>query len=247
MRDFDLEAKDNFGRLYNYSVDSLFRELMLKDFSPFIDKGSKAKSLEIGSFDGSMTEQILSYVKDLTVVEPSASLARKLESRFKGRVKVLNSTIEDYATEEKFVNIFLVHTLEHVDDPVVVLGRIKNLLAPKGRVFIAVPNANALSRQIAVHMGLISHNSAVLESELQQGHLRTYSIDTLRRDILRANFSIEMLSGVFLKALANFQLDAAIRHKVIGQDYIEAANSLAKIFPDFSASLVAVCRPQLGK
>ena len=241
MRDFDLEAQDNDGRLYNYNVDTLFRNLMLRDFSPFIDTRSGERSLEIGSYDGSMTEQILHYVENLTVVEPSIELANKLNIRFEGRVEVINSTIENFNTHEKFSNIFLVHTLEHVDNPVLVLSQIKNLLTPRGRVFIAVPNANALSRQIAVHMGLISHNSAVLESERNQGHLRTYSMDTLRRDILSASLSIELLSGVFLKALANFQLDTALREKIISQDYIEAANSLAKIFPDYSASLIAVC------
>lgn len=241
MRNFNDEAQDNSGRQYNYSSDLIFRALMLKDFSPLIDGSSKSKTLEIGSYDGSMTQQILEYVPSLTVVEPSFDLSEKLRARFGSTISVVVSTIEDFSSDIKFDNIFLIHTLEHVDSPVAVLEKIQRHLSPAGRLFIAVPNANALSRQIAVHMGVITHNSAVLESESKQGHLRTYSVDTLRRDILKSNLRIDLLSGVFLKAMANFQLDLAISQNIIDDSYIQAANSLAKIYPDFSASLIAVC------
>jgi 2-polyprenyl-3-methyl-5-hydroxy-6-metoxy-1,4-benzoquinol methylase len=241
MRNFDQEAQDNSGRQYNYASDLLFRELMLEDFSSYMDISSNSKSLEIGSYDGSMTEQILKYTPNLTVVEPSFDLSKAISNRFGSKISVVNSTIEDFSYHENFDNIFLVHTLEHVDSPVEVLQKIMQHLTPTGRLFIAVPNANALSRQIAVHMGLISHNAAVLESESKQGHLRTYSIDTFRRDILASGLLIEHLSGVFLKALANFQLDEAIEHNIIDKKYFDAANSLAKVYPDYSASLIAIC------
>lgn len=63
----------------------------------------------------------------------------------------------------------------------------------------------------------------------------------MRRDINASGFSLVLLSGVFLKALANFQLDSALESGIIDDAYINAANSLAKIYPDFAASLIAVC------
>jgi SAM-dependent methyltransferase len=240
MRNFDNEARDN-SRQYNYRFDTIFRDLMLRDFERFIDKDEHSNSLEIGSFDGSMTSQILNFVDFLHIVEPSNELINVVESKFPKRVKTYFGTFEDVDFSIKFENIFLIHTLEHLDDPIGALSKIRSLLTPAGKLFLAVPNANAISRQIGVHMGLIPSNAAVLDSESLQGHVRTYSIDTLRRDILSSGLSIEMISGVFLKALANFQLDQALESGIIGRDYIEAANSLAKIYPDFSASLIAVC------
>lgn len=240
-RDFDLEAKDN-SRQYNYKFDTIFRELMLKDFAKFIASSEETNSLEIGSFDGSMTAQILEYVDFLDVVEPSSQMVAIVNAKFSGKVRTHEGTLEDVNLSRKFDNIFLIHTLEHLDNPVDALLKIKTLLTPNGRLFLAVPNANALSRQIGVHMGLIPSNAAVLESEALQGHVRTYSLDTFRGDILAAGLRVELLSGVFLKAFANFQLDAALDSGIINNAYIEAANSLAKLYPDFSASLIAVCK-----
>ena len=241
MRDFDNEAQSN-SRLYNYNSDVIFRDLMLMDFAPFINKNPDATSLEIGSYDGSMTSQILNHVNFLHVVEPSQELITIVENKFPEKVKTCHGTLEDVDLQLKFDNIFLIHTLEHLDDPVAALVKIKSLLTPTGRLFLAVPNANALSRQIGVHMGLIPNNSAVLDSEARQGHVCTYSIDTLRRDIIDSGFQIQLLSGVFLKALANFQIDRAMEQDIISMEYVIAANSLAKIYPDFSASLIAICR-----
>jgi SAM-dependent methyltransferase len=240
MRNFDDEARDN-SRQYNYKFDTIFRDLMLRDFSNYIATDKNSNSLEIGSFDGSMSSQILNYVDFLHIVEPSAEMIKLVEGKFPGKIKTYHGTLEEIDLSIKFDNIFLVHTLEHLDDPVGALAKIKKLLTPAGKLFLAVPNANAISRQIGVHMGLIPSNAAVLESESLQGHVRTYSVDTFRRDILGAGLKIEMISGVFLKALANFQLDRALESGIINSEYIEAANSLAKVYPDFSASLIAVC------
>lgn len=241
MRDFDKEAKDN-TRLYNYNFDGVFRKLMLEDFSPYMDLSDTANTLEIGSFDGSMTDQILQHVSFLHVVEPSSEMVSIVESKFPGRVKTFHGTLENIDLGMKFENIFLIHTLEHLDNPTEALAKIRTLLTPSGRLFLAVPNANAISRQIGVHMGLIPNNTAVLESEALQGHLRTYTLDTFRRDIVESGLELEFLSGVFFKAFANFQLDKALDAGIIDMNYVYGANSLAKIYPDLSASLIAVCR-----
>ena len=241
MRNFDDEAKDN-SRLYNYKFDSIFRTLMLQDFKNYINQSTIAKSLEIGSFDGSMTTQILEYVDFLHIVEPSKEMISSVEAKFGSRIKTFHGTLEEVDLELKFDNVFLIHTLEHVNNPIDVLMKIKELLTSTGRLFIAVPNGNAISRQIGVHMGLIPYNTVVLENESLQGHVRTYTLDTFRHDLLKSGLQIDLISGVFFKSLANFQLDKALELGIIDLDYVNASNSLAKIYPDFAASLIAVCR-----
>ncbi len=47
----------------------------------------------------------------------------------------------------------MTHVLEHLDDPVKVLKRVKDeWLSDNGKFFLVCPNANAPSRQIAVKM-----------------------------------------------------------------------------------------------
>jgi len=44
-----------------------------------------------------------------------------------------------------------------------------------------------------------------------------------------------------VKPLANFQFDQAIAAGIVSDAYLQACNDLAKIYPDLSASLFAVC------
>jgi len=94
-----------------------------------------------------MTEQILEYFPAITVIEGASELAQAVQARLPGKVSVIVAMLEEAEVVQRFDNVFLVHTLEHIDDPVAVLARIRNWLSAGGRLFVAVPNANALSRQ----------------------------------------------------------------------------------------------------
>jgi 2-polyprenyl-3-methyl-5-hydroxy-6-metoxy-1,4-benzoquinol methylase len=238
-RNFNSEIEDNSFRAYNYGFDVITRQFLLQEFSRNFDSIS-AKVLEVGSYDGSMTELILDYFEEIDVVEASSKMANVVREKFGHRVSVHEGMIEEIRIQDKYDAIFLIHTLEHVTDPTSVLLKLKSLLAVKGKIFIAVPNANALSRQIAVSMGIIKYNHDVPEGEAAQGHLRTYSLDTLLFEFKKADLRVIDSGGVILKALANFQLDAALSAGIIDEKYIQAANELARKYPDFSTSIYAV-------
>jgi hypothetical protein len=123
------------------------------------------------------------------------------------------------------------------------LGRIRSWLAPRGRLFVAVPNAHAASRQIAVGMGLIPYASAVTEGEHLHGHRRTYSLDVLKNDMVQAGFRIEDSGGIMFKPLANFQLDQCLAQGIIGDTFLEGCYEFGKLYPDLCASVFAVCSP----
>jgi 2-polyprenyl-3-methyl-5-hydroxy-6-metoxy-1,4-benzoquinol methylase len=238
-RNFDSEIQDNSFRDYNYGFDVITRRFLLQEFSRNFDVNA-AKVLEVGSYDGSMTEQILDYFEKIDVVEASSKMAQVVQKKFGHRVRVHQGLIEDIIIKEKYDVIFLIHTLEHVTDPTSVLVKLKSMLAEGGKIFIAVPNANALSRQIAVNMGIINYNHDVPEGEAAQGHLRTYALDTLLFEFKKVHMKVIDSGGVILKALANFQLDAALSAGIIDEKYINAANELARKYPDFSTSIYAV-------
>lgn len=238
-RNFNEETHDNSFRNYNYGFDVITRKFLLQEFSKFFNVNSD-KVLEVGSYDGSMTELILEYYKEIDVIEAASDMAKVVQDRLGNRVTVYQGMIEEIQTETKYDVIFLIHTLEHVTEPTSVLTKLKSLLSPQGKIFVAVPNANALSRQIAVSMGIINFNHDVPDGEAAQGHLRTYSLDTFLFEFKKANMNVIDSGGVILKAFANFQMDAALSAGIIDGKYITAANNLAKKYPDFATSIYAI-------
>jgi len=238
-RNYNEELQNNSFREYNYKFDVITRRYLLKEFSKYFRVNSD-KVLEVGSYDGSMTELILEYFKEVDVVEASSEMAQTVQGRFGERVSVFQGLIEDVQLKSKYDVIFLIHTLEHVMDPGLVLNKLKGMLTPDGKIFVAVPNANALSRQIAVSMGIVNYNHDVPEGEAAQGHVRTYSLDTLLFEFKKIDATVIDFGGVILKAFANFQIDAAISAGIIDENYINAANDLAKKYPDFSTSIFAI-------
>jgi len=238
-RDHDLEFQDNEERRYSYDFDGIVREHLLRRLAPVLRPDGA--TLELGAYKGDMTEQLLEYFDSLDVVEASPILADEVRARFPGRVQVTTGLFEDVTPERQYDNVFLVHTLEHLDDPVGVLTRVAGWLTEGGLLFIAVPNANALSRQIAVQMGLIAHNSAITPGEFQHGHRRTYSLDTLLSDVRDAGLRVVDFGGVIVKPLANFQFDRALETGIVTREYVDACDRLAVVYPDLASSIFASC------
>lgn len=239
-RDFNNEYQDNEGRKYAYNFDfDVMHPFMLKSFIPFLKEG---KLLELGSFQGSFTKRFLPYFNDITCVEASDEAIKIAKNKFGDKVKFIHSMFESTDLPSKYENIVLTHVLEHLDDPVLVLKRINDeWLSDDGRLFLVCPNANAPSRQIAVKMGLISHNSAVTDPEKEHGHNITYTLDTLERDAKAAGLNVVRRSGIFFKALANFQWDRLLKTDIISPEYLEGCYQLGQQYPDLCSSIFLMC------
>lgn len=239
-RNFNKEFDDGVGRKYAYSFDfDVMHSYMIEAFRPFLCTGS---ALELGSFKGDFTKRLLTLFKDITCVEASKVAIGEAKKRLTKGVHFIEGTFETVEMTKKFDNVFLTHVLEHVDDAVGVLRRINNeWLSETGRLFLVCPNANAPSRQIAVKMGLISHNAAITPGESQHGHHRTYSLDTLERDAVASGLKVLHRSGIFFKALANFQWDRLLETDIISKEYLEGCYKLGHQYPDLCASIFLLC------
>lgn len=239
-RDYDNEIIDNTGRKYTYNFDSsVIHPYMIRSFEPFFLPGSL---LELGSFKGELTRRLLEHFDDVTCVEASGVAIAEAKAKLGKRSTYINSTFETVTLPKRYDNIVLTHVLEHLDDPVRVLKRVNDeWLAGGGRFFLVCPNANAPSRQIAVKMGLITHNTAVTSAEAAHGHRCTYTLDTLERDAVAAGLKVVHRSGIFFKALANFQWDRLLQTDIISKDYLEGCYKLGQHYPDFCSSIYLVC------
>jgi 2-polyprenyl-3-methyl-5-hydroxy-6-metoxy-1,4-benzoquinol methylase len=219
--------------------DAAMRGYMMRAFEPWFREGS---CLQVGCAHGDQTSLLLDRFAELTVLEPVRSFLEAARARVGGRGRFVQALIEDFDGPERFDNIFFSHVLEHVADPVDCLSRLGERLADPGRLLVAVPNAEAPSRRLAVKMGLLSHLEDLSEADLAAGHRRVYRLESLADEIGRAGLVLEATGGIFFKPLANFQFDALIGGPLIGQGYLDACYELGLDRPADCASIYAVAR-----
>lgn len=239
-RNYNDELRDGNESKYAYGFDvDVMHPYMIRAFEPFFRPGSV---LELGCARGDFTLRLAKCFDDISCVEASDDAMAEASARVGRRASFINARFEDAVLPRRYDNIVLTHVLEHLDDPVSVLRRVNDdWLDERGRLFLACPNANAPSRQIAVKMGLISHNAAVTTAEAAHGHRCTYSLDTLERDAVAAGLRVVHRSGIFFKAFANFQWDRLMQTDIVSKEYLEGCYQLGQQYPDLCASIFLLC------
>ncbi|HUW25585.1 MAG TPA: class I SAM-dependent methyltransferase [Gallionella sp.] len=220
--------------------DRLIKTLAIRTFEPYIRHGGRA--LEFGCCDGFMTSLIADMVDDLTVVDGSKTFIEIAKQRVNSDVDFIHTLFEDYKPEAKFDYIFATYVLEHVHDPVRFLSLARALLSEHGLLFLVVPNARAMSRQLARHMGMLDDLYALTPNDINHGHRRTYDRVLLSRDIEAANLQQVGQGGLLLKLLADFQMDKLIENGILGEQQQEGLHKMGLEYPDFAGSLFSICK-----
>lgn len=190
--------------------------------------------LELGPADGWMTRHLRRKFRVLTIVDGAGDLLESIPSG-PDLIKV-HSLFEDFRPSDKFNSIIMEHILEHVAEPVDLLKRVREWVAPTGRIFVGVPNSESYHRLVAVKMGLLKNAHELNERDHAYGHRRVYSWDTLVADLRAAGLKVEKMDGVFFKPLSNRQID-----QYWTPEMIEGFYQLGKDFPKNAAEILAVC------
>ncbi|MBP0444120.1 class I SAM-dependent methyltransferase [Roseomonas sp. SSH11] len=229
------------GLYADFTFDKLMRGYMLRRFRPHLPARPEGRrALEMGCHHGAFSVLIEPLFEVLEVVDAADSFLTHTAARLSPRAILHRALFESFEATPRFDAIFLSHVLEHLMDPVLVLSRAREWLAPGGRMLVAVPNGLAPSRQIAVEMGLIPGLAAFTEADIREGHRRVYLPDTLAADIRAAGLRIVDRGGVFFKPLANFQMDRGLEAGLISEAYMEGCYQLGLRYPDLCASLFVV-------
>lgn len=224
--------------------DRLIKSLAIRAFRPYIKTGGR--SLEFGCCDGFMTSLIEELSGHLTVVDGSATFIDMARKMVGNSVEFEHILFEDYQPENKFDYVFATYVLEHVQDAIGFLKIAKRMLAPEGLLFLVVPNARALSRQLARHMGLLEDLYALTPNDISHGHRRVYDRVLLDRDLSAAGLTQVAQGGLFLKLLADFQMDKLIESGILGEPQLEGLYKMGLEYPDLAGSLFTVCRTGLS-
>lgn len=166
-----------------------------------------ASLLELGLGHGYSTTIFSKSYRRHLVLDGSQAVIQNFKSKYPNcEAEIVETYFETFDTEEKFDLIVMGFILEHVDDPILVLKHYRKFLAPKGRMFIAVPNAEVLNRRLGYAAGLLKDMQELSENDYILGHQRYYTVETLSQDIAAAGYSIALMEGIYLKPLSTSQM-----------------------------------------
>lgn len=202
--------------------------------------GAAHSLLELGLGHGYTADIFSRRFERHVVLEGSPAVIQNFHEKYLHcRADIIETRFENFATEERFDLIVLGFILEHVDDPLLILLRFREFLTPGGRIFLAVPNAEALNRRLGHIAGLLDDVSTLSENDLLLGHQRFYTVATLRKDIALAGCSIDRLEGIYLKPLATHQLVSL----QLDRNIIDALCTIGIDYPELSCGLLAEISP----
>ncbi|MBD3383290.1 methyltransferase domain-containing protein [candidate division KSB1 bacterium] len=169
----DLEALADLKNYQNWIMES---------FGPFL----KGTVLEVGAGSGNISRLYVDSAEKAVLLEPAANLIRILQNRFAGRrhVEIVSQYLEEAMQQhsnplprQHFDAALLVNVLEHVDDDVGMLKRLRSLLKPGAHLLLFVPAG------------------AWLYGSLDRicRHVQRYSYDRLAGVVKTAGFTIHRL------------------------------------------------------
>lgn len=230
---------DNHVQAYQgvsiYDFDNLIQLKWYPERIVGFSKGATSL-LELGLGHGITTSVFGQHFKRHVVVDASPAVINNFRQRFPdSTVEIAKSYFETFDTLERFEVIVFGYILEHVEDPIRVLKHFRNFLAPGGRMFVTVPNAEVLNRRLGHLAGLLPDMQELSEHDLLLGHKRYYTVKSLQEDVRQAGYTIQRLEGIYLKLLPTSQMISLN----LSDDVIHALCLAAIDYPELSCGILA--------
>jgi 2-polyprenyl-3-methyl-5-hydroxy-6-metoxy-1,4-benzoquinol methylase len=139
--------------------------------------------LDIGCGPGYVLSLLKARGFACTGIDFNPEVVQQANDRFQVNAHV--GRIEDLgAFQGEFDVVLLVHVLEHVDDPMTLLGHCRRLLARGGLLFLDLPNRTRFALNRSLTRGELD------EAEYPPHHVTFWSAPTLSRALTGAGFSV---------------------------------------------------------
>jgi len=198
--------------------------------------GAARSLLELGLGHGYTTEIFSRRFERHVVLEGSPAVIANFRDRYpECRAEIVETWFETFGSEERFDVIVMGFILEHVDDPVAILRRFRDFLAPGGRMFVAVPNAEVLNRRLGNLIGCLDQMTALSDNDHLLGHKRYYTVETLQQDVAAADCSVKQIEGIYLKPFTTRQLLSL----ELDRRVIDGLCTVGIDYPELSCGLLA--------
>lgn len=192
--------------------------------------------LELGLGHGYATDIFSSRFERHVVLEGSPAVIRIFRDKHPDcPAEVVETWFENFTTDERFDLIVMGFILEHVDDPLLILRRFRDFLAPGGKMFLAVPNAEVLNRRLGQLAGLLDKVTTLSEHDLLLGHKRYYTVASLSADVAQAGCGVDRMEGIYLKPFTTQQIVSL----QLDRKVIDALCTVGIDYPELSCGLLA--------
>ncbi len=158
--------------------------------------------VEVGAGIGNITQFLLNLDK-VVCLEPFVPYRDYLAGRFAAHanVSVFAEKIQDCPNSDvpagEFDSVVCLNVLEHIDDDVDALARMKQLLSPGGRVIVLVPALQCIYG----------------EMDRAMGHLRRYSLGSLKKTFAKAGLKVRHARYMNFLGVAAWWWRGKIRRK----------------------------------
>ena len=224
-----------YKKEFKYDFDN---KIMLKYYPKrIIEKLVNGSLLELGLGHGYTIREFFNHVSMYTILEGSSAVIQNFasnEPHLYKKTNIVKSYFEEFETKKKYDNILMGFILEHVENPDLILKKYKKILNKNGKLFIAVPNAESLHRQIGFYAGHLDNLKKLSEADLLLGHKRYYDKQELINLVIKYKFKILSIEGIFLKPLMSSQLQALN----LPYDVINGMLEIGKKYPELSNAIL---------
>lgn len=185
--------------------------------------------LDLGWGSGIVATALQSAGRSITLAEGSQEFCKQA---YRFVDSIIYSKFEDIALAETFDTVIASFVLEHVEDPMRLLMKCRELA---NRLIVVVGNANSYHRQLAVKMGLQERLDSLSDRDKAVGHYRVYGRIGIEQELLRTGWRPQSCKGLMFKPLPNGML------KDLPLPLIEAMCGL-EVDPETAGNLGIVCQ-----
>lgn len=223
---------DEIAKGYNdiFSGWGIIEKIREDSFNKFCKSVKTYNSvLEIGLGNGFFTKMLAEKFDNVIAVDGSQITIDNVGKELLefNNIEYICSYIENLKLDKKMNNIVMSHILEHLEEPVDALKNVKKLMNKDTVLYISVPNAMSINRQVAVKMGYLSDVTELNESDIKLDHKIVYKPENFKQTIQNAGLEIIEFGGSMFKPLTNKQIENDWTSEMIegfmklGDDYPE--------------------------
>ena len=205
-----------------------YRAAIVSEFAPYL----AGRVLEVGAGIGQTSEAILSLpnVTELVAVEPDTCFHTEFRERLPG-TRLIAGTTADLLPGDSYNGAVLVNVLEHIEDDLGELIRLKQILAPnQGHLCLLIPARQEIYSKLDGHFG----------------HFRRYDRSGIRKKLETAGYSVKKVS--YFNFIGYFAW--ALRFRIMGSmsfDIDQVRLFDQRIFPLMHRFESKICRPPIGQ